>query len=187
MRALADFESVNDESPMMFLLGLGRIVERMIFTGKHARCVSVRTIRCMFLLSTMAIVGCASSGGEPPGSKVHRVGIGDTLKIDVDGWATRIDPAGSPDLTVTVVVGPDGKITVPIAGDVIVDGKTLLEVGEAIHSSLKPQVGDASVAIYVMSPPPATTTVQPTPTCSHSLEIATNPEACPPPAGVRRL
>jgi polysaccharide export outer membrane protein len=147
----------------------------------------MQTLRCMFLLSTIAIVGCALNGvTERPANKDYRIGIGDTLKIDVDGWATRIDPAGSPDFSVTVSVRPDGKITVPIAGHVVVDGKTTLEVCEAIHSLLKPRVGDASVATSVFSPPP-TTVAPPIPSCSRTLDVAMNPADCPPPAGVHRL
>jgi len=76
----------------------------------------------LFALGALGLlIGCATGGVAPSATMAdisscgeeYRIGVGDQLNINV--W--RND-----DLSVTVPVRPDGKISVPLAGDVLVGG-----------------------------------------------------------------
>jgi polysaccharide export outer membrane protein len=96
----------------------------------------------------LAFAGCTST--EPPPSDVldapaafadeYRIGIGDTLQVDV--WQ-------HPDLSVGVPVRPDGKITVPVAGDIAVGGMTPEVVADSIETILGEYVREPVVTVTV--------------------------------------
>ena len=60
---------------------------------------------------------------EPPANEEYRIGKGDEITVDF---------AGRPDLSAKLVVGPDGRITLPLAGDVMLSGQTRVEAASAI-------------------------------------------------------
>jgi polysaccharide export outer membrane protein len=64
---------------------------------------------------------------EPPANEEYRIGKGDEITVDF---------AGRPDLTAKLVVGPDGRITLPLAGDVMLSGLTRVEAANAIDTAL---------------------------------------------------
>src|SRR5262252_5019443 len=68
------------------------------------------------------------------------IGADDTLHISV--WK-------EPDLTETLPVRPDGKISMPLLGDVDAAGKTPLELGDSIRDRLKKYVSDPRVTVVV--------------------------------------
>ena len=70
----------------------------------------------------------------------YRIGIGDNLRVDV--WR-------NPDLSVAVPVRPDGKITVPVAGDVQVGNLTPEEVSERIELVLAEYIREPVVTVIV--------------------------------------
>jgi polysaccharide export outer membrane protein len=95
------------------------------------------------------VAGCASGGaGEPPPAdqepprftEEYRVGVGDTLSVDV--WR-------NPELSVTVPVRPDGRISMPLLGDIDVGGATPEEVASTIESALADFVRDPRVSVIV--------------------------------------
>lgn len=97
----------------------------------------------------LALGGCLGpSGGPPPeGSDIepgfaeeYRIGVGDNLSINV--WRNA-------DLSVAVPVRPDGKISVPLAGDVMVGGKTPEEVAATLTQSLATFIRDPYVTVIV--------------------------------------
>jgi polysaccharide biosynthesis/export protein len=99
---------------------------------------------CLVLL----IAGCATKTVPPPKDEAgpvfteeYRIGIGDNLKVDV---------YRNPDLSVGVVVRPDGKITVPVAGDVAVGGQTPEEVSKTIAAALAEYIRDPIVTTTVV-------------------------------------
>ncbi|MGI9324366.1 MAG: XrtA/PEP-CTERM system exopolysaccharide export protein [Pseudomonadales bacterium] len=114
--------------------------------------VSKRHIGHWALLITASLFtlgGCTTpSGGPPPeGSDLepgfadeYRIGVGDNLRINV--W--RND-----DLSADVPVRPDGKISVPLAGDVLVGGKTPEEVASELTKSLATYIRDPYVTVIV--------------------------------------
>jgi polysaccharide biosynthesis/export protein len=64
---------------------------------------------------------------EPADDEEYRLGKGDEITVDF---------AGRPDLAAKLVVGPDGRITLPLAGDVMLDGLTRSDAAKAIDSAM---------------------------------------------------
>jgi polysaccharide export outer membrane protein len=101
-------------------------------------------VACLLILAA-----CTSlpASNEAPPITVHpeavtnyHIGVDDQLQITV--WQ-------NPDLSVNVPVRPDGKITVPLIGDVEAGGKTPTEVSSAIQDKLKAYIRDPQVAVIV--------------------------------------
>lgn len=72
----------------------------------------------------------------------YRIGPGDQLQVFV--WRNQ-------ELTVTVAVRPDGKISVPLIQDVSAIGKTPEQLAREIESKLKTYVNDPKVTVIVQS------------------------------------
>ena len=70
----------------------------------------------------------------------YQVGIADELQISV--WK-------EPDLSQTVVVRPDGMITIPVVDDVYVVGLTTKQVQDILTEKLKPVVSEPQVTVIV--------------------------------------
>jgi polysaccharide export outer membrane protein len=70
----------------------------------------------------------------------YKIGIGDTLNINV--WK-------NPDLSVTVPVRPDGKISAPLIGDILVAGYTPEEVSKFIENRLKKFIRTPNVVVIM--------------------------------------
>jgi polysaccharide export outer membrane protein len=68
------------------------------------------------------------------------IGPGDTLKVVV---------AQNPDLNADVPVRPDGKISTPLAGDVVAVGKSPTQVARGIETVLSQYLRDPSVSVIV--------------------------------------
>jgi polysaccharide export outer membrane protein len=77
---------------------------------------------------------------EPPADEEYRLGKGDEITADF---------AGQPQLTAKLVVGPDGRITLPLAGDLMLAGKTREEAGKIIEAALAPYYTNFSVQVSV--------------------------------------
>jgi polysaccharide export outer membrane protein len=75
-------------------------------------------------------------------SDVYRIGVGDQLVISV--WHER-------DLSLSVVVRPDGVITMPLLNDLSVVGQTPKELAALITERLKPFVNEPQVTVSVSS------------------------------------
>jgi polysaccharide export outer membrane protein len=73
----------------------------------------------------------------------YLLGIGDM--VDVSVW--RND-----DLSVSVVVRPDGKISVPLAGDIKVDGKSTNVLSSEIEEKLSSFIRNPKVTVIVTNP-----------------------------------
>lgn len=95
------------------------------------------------------LAGCvAPAGGPPPDTGMdgtefaqeYQIGVGDNLRIEV--WR-------NPDLSVSVPVRPDGKISVPLVGDLLVGGKTPTTVSADLTKSLSTYIRDPSVTVIV--------------------------------------
>ncbi len=64
---------------------------------------------------------------EPAADEEYRLGKGDEITVDF---------AGRTDLQAKLVVGPDGRITLPLAGEIMLAGLTRGEAAKAIESGL---------------------------------------------------
>lgn len=70
----------------------------------------------------------------------YRIGVDDMLQVSV--WR-------NPELSVSVPVRPDGRISVPLIGDVVAGGRTPAEVGKSIEERLATYVRDPKVAVIL--------------------------------------
>ncbi len=64
---------------------------------------------------------------EPSGDEEYRLGKGDEISVDFPGRA---------DLAAKLVVGPDGRVTLPLAGDLVLAGRTRAEAAKDIDTAL---------------------------------------------------
>ncbi|MGA2562876.1 MAG: XrtA/PEP-CTERM system exopolysaccharide export protein [Steroidobacteraceae bacterium] len=112
--------------------------------NKNGSLISART--CAAVLAAL-VLACPATGSQaaaalatPPSASVapvsadYLIGPGDTLQIFV--WR-------NPDLTVTVPVRPDGRISTPLVEDMVAVGKTPTKLARDIEQAL---------AVYVKSP-----------------------------------
>jgi len=73
----------------------------------------------------------------------YLLGIGDVVAVSV--WR-------NPDLSVTVTVRPDGKVSVPLVGDLKVDGKSTVSLSEEIETKLADFIRNPKVTVIVTTP-----------------------------------
>jgi polysaccharide biosynthesis/export protein len=88
-----------------------------------------------------------SAGAVPAQSPEYRMGAGDKLRIEV---------YKDPQLSQSVQVRPDGKITLPLIGDVEAAGVTPIELRDTISKSLKEYITSPTVTVIVVEATPAT-------------------------------
>lgn len=107
------------------------------FIGKMAAVVAV----------ALGMVACASTSGLPPAPLVastsdykYLVGPGDTLNISV--WR-------NPELSLTVPVRPDGKVSTPLVEELVAQGKTTSEIARELEKILGKFVRDPVVTVIV--------------------------------------
>jgi polysaccharide export outer membrane protein len=82
----------------------------------------------------------APASSAPASSTDYVIGADDTLHISV--WK-------EPDLTETLPVRPDGKISMPLLNDVMAAGLTPLQLKESITEMLKKYIADPRVTVVV--------------------------------------
>lgn len=102
------------------------------------------------LMLALLMQGCSSSGGvaELPSQGVmelpeYRIGSGDRIKVDV--WKNA-------ELSSVVLVRPDGKISIPLIGDVLASQKTTDELAADLEEALKDFVRVPQVTVIVETP-----------------------------------
>ena len=107
------------------------------------------------LLSVVLFAGVAANAGAadnavkappPPqaisqASPEYRMGPEDVLRISV--WENK-------DLTLDLVVRPDGKISMPLIQDVVAEGQTAMELGNTIHQRLLTFIKEPQVSVIVL-------------------------------------
>jgi polysaccharide export outer membrane protein len=111
------------------------------------KCLRLLLVLCVAALLTACATGRGSTEApkiDPQAQAVgtYRIGVDDQLQITV--WQ-------NPDLSVSVPVRPDGKITVPLIGDVMAGGKTPEEVSAEIKDRLQSYVRDPQVAVILIA------------------------------------
>lgn len=103
----------------------------------------------MAVLLGLVLSACASSGGQgtPPPPAEGAVAV-DAYKIGVDD-IVQVTVWRNPELGVTAPVRPDGRISVPLVGDVAAGGHTPEEVAKDIETRLAAFVRDPQVAVIL--------------------------------------
>ncbi len=98
----------------------------------------------LFFLALIGSAACATSrSGEaaaPRQEAEYRIGREDVLEIVV---------YHEPELTRVMPVRPDGKIAVPLVGEVEAAGKTAAELKAELTRTLAPYIRDATVSVLV--------------------------------------
>jgi polysaccharide export outer membrane protein len=99
----------------------------------------------MVALSALALSGCATSRGVAPGQAQeatpdYLIGPGDSVNIIV--WR-------NPEVSMTVPVRPDGKITTPLVEDLPASGKTSTELARDIEKALAKFIQQPVVTVIV--------------------------------------
>ena len=99
-------------------------------------------------LAATAMVGCASTATQAPDAAAapqanaasYIIGPGDSLDIFV--WR-------NPELSVTVPVRPDGRISSPLVEDMVAAGKTATQLARDIEGVLAEYVREPNVTVIV--------------------------------------
>ena len=97
------------------------------------------------------LVGCSSTDDDilvpveiPSYSEnEYLIGVGDTIRIDV--W-------GNPNLSLTVPVRPDGKVSMSLIGDVLAAESTTTALSETIKARLIEFIKNPQVTVIVSNP-----------------------------------
>ena len=106
-------------------------------------------LRWLVIGCLLVLVACATTTGSQQAPKInpqaqavaaYRIGVDDEVKVSV--WQ-------NPGLDVSVPVRPDGRISVPLVGDVEAGGRTPEEVSAEIQEKLKTFVRDPQVTVIV--------------------------------------
>ena len=102
-------------------------------------------LRPIALLALLAAPACRSTltGPWPPieaAVQEYRIGPGDLIRVAV---------FGNNDLSSRVTVRPDGRMTLPLLGEVSVTGKTVNDVTREITEGYRRFVQDARVAVII--------------------------------------
>jgi polysaccharide export outer membrane protein len=110
----------------------------------------MKVLPLLFAVCVAALLSaCATGRGSTEAPKIdpsaqavttYLIGVDDQLQITV--WQNQ-------DLSVSVPVRPDGKITVPLIGDVDAGGKTPEQVAAEIKDKLQSYVRDPQVAVIL--------------------------------------
>ena len=77
---------------------------------------------------------------EPGADEEYRLGKGDEITVDF---------SGRPDMLAKLIVGPDGRISLPLAGEVMLADLTRTEAAKAIESSLANYYTNLAVQVTV--------------------------------------
>lgn len=98
-------------------------------------------------MSLLLLAACASTAPRtaPPASadasvEQYLIGVDDEVQVSV--WR-------NPDLGITVPVRPDGKISMPLVGDVVAGGRSPDQVAADIQEKLAVYVRDPQVAVIL--------------------------------------
>jgi len=99
----------------------------------------------LLVLLVLAIAGCTTpkkseQAAEPESQDQYLIGPGDTLRIFV--WR-------NPEISVTVPVRPDGKISTPLVEDIQAVGKTPTQLARDMETNLSAYIKSPQVNVIV--------------------------------------
>jgi polysaccharide biosynthesis/export protein len=128
------------------LRGMCLLKERNALNSNNAP-ISFALGLVLSVLTLGLLGGCASTGDHPPApvsaatpDYSYLIGAGDNINIIV--WR-------NPELSMSVPVRPDGKISTPLVDEMAVQGKNSIEVAREIEKLLGKYVRDPVVTVIV--------------------------------------
>lgn len=110
------------------------------------RLLIVLTMTTLFFLT-----GCSTtpqSGDYAPATNTNPLLLVDEYRIGVDDMV-QVTVWKNPELSVTVPVRPDGRISMPLAGEIVAGGQTPQAVAAAISEKLSSYIRDPQVAVIL--------------------------------------
>jgi polysaccharide biosynthesis/export protein len=123
-------------SAKMLLKGLLLAVSATVMLGQTATAGDSGPTDPKLKLSPMTLL----QKFEPPANEEYSLGPGDEISLDF---------SGRPELSGKRVVGPDGRITLPLVGPLKVADKNRNEVAKLVVDSLAPYYRDLMVTVNV--------------------------------------
>lgn len=114
---------------------------------------AMRSLRALLLVALVALPGCASTQAPPnvedteislrlPAAEAFTFGPGDSLRI----WVWRHE-----DLTMDVTIAPDGAITYPLVGRLVVAGLTYEALVAKLRGAIAEYYVDAQVSVNILA------------------------------------
>src|SRR4029079_10782738 len=114
---------------------------------------SVATLTALGITAALAVASPAAAGAGPEnvvtpgaGTAEYKLAQGDKLRIEVYKDAQ---------LSQSVQIRPDGKITLPLVGDLQADGRTPMQLRDIIAEQLKTYMTNPVVTVIVVETKPA--------------------------------
>lgn len=105
----------------------------------------------LVIVSSLFLAACGSVNTVTEQPVESSIGIVDEYLLGI-GDAVQVNVWRNPDLSVAVTVRPDGKISVPLAGDVKVDGKSTQALSAEIEKLLGDFIRNPKVTVIVTNP-----------------------------------
>jgi len=114
----------------------------------HARWAVACLLSVVLFVGVVANAGAADNAVKaPPPQAVSQAGseyrMGPEDQIRVSVWENR-------DLSLDLVVRPDGKISMPLIQDVVAEGQTAAELANTIHQRLLTFIKEPQVSVIVL-------------------------------------
>lgn len=113
---------------------------------------SLASLTALGFIAALAVASPAAAGAGPEnvvtpaaGNKDYRLAQGDKLRIEVYKDAQ---------LSQNVQIRPDGKITLPLIGDLQADGRTPIQLRDIIAEQLKTYMNNPVVTVIVVETKP---------------------------------
>ena len=126
------------------LLGEHQLVTEVPMNRSQARLLGSAAFAALF-----ALAGCATQQHYPPApiqapakDYSYIIGAGDVVSITV---------SRNPELSMSVPVRPDGKISTPLVDELVAQGKNSIELARDIEKALSKYVRDPVVTVIVTS------------------------------------
>jgi polysaccharide biosynthesis/export protein len=114
---------------------------------------SLASLTALGFIAALAVASPAAAGAEPEtvvtpsaATKDYKLAQGDKLRIEVYKDAQ---------LSQNVQIRPDGKITLPLLGDLQADGRTPIQLRDIIADQLKTYMTNPVVTVIVVETKPA--------------------------------
>ncbi len=117
----------------------------------------------LFLLSTASAQTRPATQQQPDRGANATTATATTGRMDVDrmpdyrlvpGDKLRVDVYKDQQLSQALQIRPDGKITLPLAGDIVAAGRTANELRDAISAALKDYITNPVVTVMVVETVP---------------------------------
>ena len=137
---------------MRYILRLLQVDMRRHFEGQTMRDSATFAVwlvrRLVLCVLALVVTGCALNSSKYPPAPVaastldynYIVGPGDSLNIIV--WR-------NPELSMSVPVKPDGKVTTPLVDELVAQGKTSTQIARDVEQALAKFVRDPIVTVIV--------------------------------------